>query len=75
MKALEYNNIKIEQDGKLTLNLPPDVPPGEYQLILVIAGKEIIITAQVVEKPKPALDIELIEWDIIPDNTSFGREY
>lgn len=73
MRTLEYK-IKIEEDGKLTLDLPSDIPPGTYELILVIAGQEITATAHIQNVPKTPPDVEMIDWDIVPENSSFSRE-
>lgn len=35
MKTLQ-TIVKINTDGKLTLNIPVDMPAGEYQVVLVI---------------------------------------
>ncbi len=64
----------IAEDGKLTLNLPSDVPPGYYQVVVVIAGQQASVILQPGKNGAPLPKPHLIEWDTIPQNTTFSRE-
>ena len=35
MRTIETTAV-VTQDGKLTITLPPDVTPGEHQVVMVI---------------------------------------
>jgi hypothetical protein len=40
MRTLELIG-QVERDGRLTVQLPSDIPPGEHQIVLVIDERPI----------------------------------
>jgi hypothetical protein len=73
MRTIELN-ARVNEQGEMLLELPPDVEPGEYKLVMVIADHVATVTAQSARTPKPPLKVHMIEWDIMPENTTFSRE-
>lgn len=58
----------IEPDGKLILQLPLDIPPGEHRIVLVI-GEQLSV------KPtRPPLDFPVDDYGPWPANLSLRRE-
>ncbi|MBD0361457.1 MAG: hypothetical protein ICV55_01495 [Coleofasciculus sp. C3-bin4] len=40
MKTIE-TTVTVTADGKVTLQLPPDIPPGEHKIVLVIDEQSV----------------------------------
>ena len=40
MKTIE-TRVTVTADGKVTLQLPPDIPPGEHKIVLVIDEQSV----------------------------------
>ena len=58
----------IEPDGKLIIQLPPDIAPGEHHIVLVIDEQPFI-------KPtRPPLDFPVIDVGDWPEGLSLRRE-
>jgi hypothetical protein len=83
MRTIELT-AKVTEDGKLVADLPPDISQGSYRAVLVI-GEQVTQPATAVSEETPALPptegpinpllkVQMIEWDTIPEDTSFGRE-
>jgi hypothetical protein len=45
MRTIELT-ATVSQDGKMVLELPPDVEPGDYQMVVVIADHKASLTLQ-----------------------------
>ncbi|MEI6045122.1 MAG: hypothetical protein WCS37_12295 [Chloroflexota bacterium] len=74
MRTIEMR-ATVDEQGKMLLELPSDVPQGEYQIVMVFADSRVAsLTAEPARRPKPPLKVHMIEWDIMPENTTFGRE-
>lgn len=67
MRTIE-TTATIEPDGKLILQLPPDIPPGERRIVLVIEEPPIPV------EKRPALDFSVIDVGPWPANLSLRRE-
>ncbi|MEI6043484.1 MAG: hypothetical protein WCS37_03725 [Chloroflexota bacterium] len=73
MRVIQLN-AKVDEQCKMLLELPPDVLQGEYQVVLVFADNpEASVTMQQVRTPKPSLKVHMIEWDSMPEDTTFGH--
>lgn len=67
MRTIEAKAI-VSEDGKLTIQLPPDIPPGEHRIVLVI--EELISSHEEADtKDFPVIDIG--PW---PTDLSLRRE-
>ncbi|MBD2773109.1 hypothetical protein [Iningainema tapete] len=67
MKTLQ-TTAKITASGELTVNIPGNMPEGEYQVVLVIEERPI-------EKEKSRLqDFPVISIGSWPENFSLRRE-
>jgi len=58
----------IEPDGKLILQLPPDIPTGQRRIVLVIDDQ------LPVEMPRLPLDFPVDDYGPWPANLSLRRE-
>ena len=58
----------VEKNGKLTVRLPPDIPPGEHRVVLVIDEQPMPSEKQV------ALEFPVIHVDAWPEALSLRRE-
>ena len=63
----------VTADGKITLQLPADIPAGEHQVVVIIDEKPLVEKAQTKEK-RPPLDFPVIHVDSFPENLSLRRE-
>lgn len=71
MKAIE--TIAITADGKITLQLPADIPAGEHQVVVIIDEKLFVDKAQTKEKRLP-LNFPVDSYGSFPENLSLRRE-
>jgi hypothetical protein len=67
MRTIETTAV-IEPNGKLVLQLPPDIPPGEHRIVLVIDEQPPA------EQPRRPLDFPVDDYGPWPDNLSLRRE-
>ena len=67
MKAIE-TTVTVTADGKVTVQLPPDISPGKYQVVLVINEKPVNQ-----EKPQQ-LDFPMIHVNSWPADLYVRRE-
>jgi hypothetical protein len=67
MRAIETTAV-IEPDGKLVLQLPPDIPPGQRRIVLVINDR------LPVKSKCPSLDFPVDDYGPWPANLSLPRE-
>jgi hypothetical protein len=58
----------VTPDGKVTIQLPPTIPPGEHKLVLVIDE------TPAAENKRPPLDFPVIHVSSWPDDLSLRRE-
>ena len=54
MKTIE-TTVTVTADGKITVKLPPDIPPGEHQIVLIIDEK-LMPGKSVIEEKRPPLN-------------------
>ncbi|NEU75916.1 hypothetical protein PI95_025990 [Hassallia byssoidea VB512170] len=71
MKAIQ-TTATVTSDGKITLQLPPDIPPGEHQVVVIIDEK--LSEKEVIKEKRPPLDFPVIHVDSFPENLSLRRE-
>ncbi|MEI6046037.1 MAG: hypothetical protein WCS37_16930 [Chloroflexota bacterium] len=71
MRTIEMS-AKVDEEGKMFLELPPDVLPGEYQIVMVL--QEASPMVQPVKPPKPPLKLHIFEWEGWPKDATFSRE-
>jgi hypothetical protein len=67
MKTIE-TTATVSVEGTLTVRVPPDIPPGEHRVVLVIE-----------EQPSPVeqrlpLDFPVDDWGPWPEGLSLRRE-
>lgn len=67
MKTIE-TVVMVEPDGKLTLQLPPDIAPGEHRIVLVIEEQPVLA------EKRPMLDFPVIDVGEWPEDLSLRRE-
>ncbi len=56
MKAIE-TTVLVTADGKATLQLPPDVLPGEHRIVLVIDEQQVLHEPSTQEPTKPGFPV------------------
>lgn len=64
----------VSPDGELRVvaRVPPDIPPGDHQAVLVLG--EVAGAAPSENAPKPALRLKVFDWPGWPANSTFRRE-
>lgn len=62
----------VTADGKITLLLPPDIPPGEHQVVVIIDEKPLQL--EILKEKPPLLDFPVIHVDSWSENLSLRRE-
>lgn len=67
MKTITATAI-VTPDGKITLQLPPDIPPGAHQVVLVIDEQPMK------KEKRPPLDFPTISVGSWPADLSLRRE-
>ena len=72
MKTIE-TIATVTADGKITLQLPPDIPPGEHQVVVIIDEKPLVEKVQTKEKRSP-LNFPVDSYGLFPENLSLRRE-
>ena len=63
----------VTKDGKITLQLPLDIPEGEYQVIIVIDEKPVTEKIEINEKRLP-LKFSAYPVGLVSENITFRRE-
>jgi hypothetical protein len=63
----------VTADGKITLQLPPDIPAGEHQVVLVIDEQPAAAKPEK-KKERPPLDFPVISVGTWPADLSLRRE-
>ncbi len=72
MKTIE-TTVMVTADGKITVKLPPDIPPGEHQIVLII-DKKLMPGKSVIEEKRPPLNFPVINVGSWPADFSLRRE-
>jgi len=72
MKSIE-TIATVTKDGKITAQLPLDIPEGEHQVVIVIDEKPLAEKAESKEK-RPPLNFPVDNYGYWPENLSLRRE-
>lgn len=72
MKTIE-TKATVTADGKVTVQLPADITPGEHQIVLVIDEKTIT-EKSVRIKERPPLNFPVHDCGVWPVDLSLRRE-
>jgi hypothetical protein len=72
MKTIE-TIATVTADGKITVQLPPDIPAGEHRVVVMIDEQPLPKKTETKEKPLP-LDFPVIHVGSWPENLSLRRE-
>lgn len=67
MRSIE-TTASITEDGKLTVQLPSDIPAGEHQVVVVIDEKPVT------KKQRPPLKFPVHNYGTWPADFSLNRE-
>ncbi|MBW4499019.1 MAG: hypothetical protein KME57_05450 [Scytonema hyalinum WJT4-NPBG1] len=72
MKTIE-TIATVTADGKITVQLPPDIPAGEHRVVVMIDEQPLPKKTEAKEKRLP-LDFPVIHVGSWPENLSLRRE-
>ncbi|MEH2125773.1 hypothetical protein [Nostoc sp.] len=72
MKSIETIAI-VTKDGKITAQLPLDIPEGEHQVVIVIDEKPLAEEAET-EKKKAPLKFSAYPVGLVSESLTFRRE-
>ncbi len=72
MKTISVTGT-VTPEGKVTLQLPADIPAGEHEFLVVIDEKSLSEKPQT-KKKLPPLDFPVIHVGSWPENLSLRRE-
>ncbi|MEC4991595.1 MAG: hypothetical protein SAJ37_22905 [Oscillatoria sp. PMC 1068.18] len=72
MKTIQ-TTVTVTSEGKVTIQLPPDIPPGEHEVAVVIDEK-ILPKEEAVTQERPPLNFPVIHVESWPENLSLRRE-
>jgi hypothetical protein len=67
MRTIETTAL-VTNDGKVSLQVPSDIPQGEYRAVLVIEDKPVK------KEKRPPLDFPVMSVGAWPENLSLRRE-
>jgi len=67
MKTIE-TTVTVTDDGKMTVQVPADIPPGEHHVVMVI--EEQLVTKQ----ERPSLNLPARDYGPWPEGLSLRRE-
>lgn len=67
MKTIETTAI-ITPEDTVTVQLPPDIPPGEYRIVLVIDERPIV------RGKRPSLKFSAYSVGLASEHMTFPRE-
>ena len=70
MKAMQIT-ATVSLDGRLIVQLPSSIPPGEHRVVLVIEDKSTAPTAKI---SRPPLRLNVLKWKAWPAESTFRRE-
>jgi hypothetical protein len=71
MRSIEAT-ATVTPDGTLTVRVPPEVPPGEHRVVVVIDEAAPQSTSQRLERPP--LDFPVRDYGPWPEGLSLRRE-
>jgi hypothetical protein len=60
--------VTVEPDGKLVLQLPPGIAPGEHRIVLVIEEQPVLV------EKRPVIDFPVIDVGEWPEDLPLRRE-
>jgi hypothetical protein len=72
VKTIE-TTVTVTIDGKITIQLPPDIPPGEHQIVLVI-DEESVSKKSLTKEKRPPLNFPVHDFGSWPADLSLRRE-
>ncbi|MGH8001914.1 MAG: hypothetical protein ACREPR_21420 [Brasilonema sp.] len=72
MKTIE-TIATVTADGKMTLQLPPDIPAGEHKVVVIIAEQPLPKKPQTKEKHQP-LEFSAYPVELVSENVTFPTE-
>ncbi|RCJ17719.1 hypothetical protein A6S26_30140 [Nostoc sp. ATCC 43529] len=72
MKSIE-TIATVTKDGKITAQLPLDIPEGEHQVVIVIDEKLLAQKGESKQK-RPPLNFPVHDCGLWPENLSLRRE-
>ena len=67
MKTIE-TTVTVTEDGKMTIQVPSDIPPGEHHIVMVI--EEQLAT----KHDRPSLNLPARDYGPWPERFSLRRE-
>lgn len=70
MKSMQ-TTATVSVDGKLVVQLPLSIPPGEHRVLLVIEEGAGPAKARI---SKPPLALNVLRWEAWPADSTFRRE-
>jgi hypothetical protein len=70
MKSMQ-TTATASVDGKLTVQLPPSITPGEHHVLLIIDDGAAPSKARI---PTPPLALNVLRWEAWPADSTFRRE-
>ncbi|NMG22108.1 hypothetical protein [Brasilonema bromeliae] len=63
----------VTEDGKITVQLPPDIPAGEHKLVVVIDEKPLV-EKQIIKEKRPPLKFSAYPVGLVSESLTFRRE-
>jgi hypothetical protein len=72
MKTIE-TIATVTTDGKITVQLPPDIPAGQHKIVIIIEEKPVAETVESQQKRSP-LNFPVDNYGSWPENLSLRRE-
>ena len=67
MKTIETTGL-VSPEGKVTLQLPADIPPGEHRIVVIIDEQLIM------RKQHPPLEFSVYPVGLVREHMTFRRE-
>lgn len=67
MRTIETTAI-ITPAGAITVQVPPDIPPGEYRVIVIVDEQPIV------REKRPPLRFSAYPVGLVSENVTFRRE-
>ena len=67
MRTIETTAL-VTNDGKVSVQVPSDIPQGEYRVVLVIEDRPVN------KEKRPPLDFPVMSVGAWPENLSLRRE-
>jgi hypothetical protein len=72
MKAIEII-ATVTADGKITVQLPPDIPAGEHKVVVVI-DEQPLVEKQVTKEKRTPLKFSAYPVGLVSETVTFRRE-